>query len=109
MALIYAVALPEHHTEPRWMAYRKLNQENDLELFGEMPWDSDTIVLPAHRGNRLGLLAKAANLIQVRHALGAQGSIVTWNAAENQHMLAVNEALGFRQILLEGAFQKHTN
>lgn len=66
----------------------------------------DTIVLPEHRGHRLGMLVKAANLIQVRDGDPAARSIVTWNAEENRYMLAVNEALGFRPILIEGAMQK---
>lgn len=56
----------------------------------------DTIVLEAHRGHRLGLWLKAANLTQLR-ALSPQTRLVnTWNAASNPHMIAINEALGFR-------------
>ncbi|MFT3888009.1 MAG: GNAT family N-acetyltransferase [Arachnia sp.] len=66
----------------------------------------DTIVLPEHRGHRLGMLVKAVNLLQVRDADPDAQSVVTWNAEENRHMLDVNEALGFRPILVEGAFQR---
>lgn len=66
----------------------------------------DTIVLPEHRGHRLGMLVKAANLIQVREAAPDAGAIMTWNAEENRYMLNVNEALGFRQVLVEAAFQR---
>ena len=66
----------------------------------------DTIVLPKFRGHRLGMLIKAANLEFVRAVLPGAGSVITWNAEENRHMLAVNEALGFRPILVEGAFER---
>lgn len=66
----------------------------------------DTIVLPEHRGHRLGMLVKAANLLQVRDADPGAKAVVTWNAEENRFMLGVNEALGFRPILIEAAMQK---
>ncbi|MFI9641664.1 GNAT family N-acetyltransferase [Micromonospora sp. NPDC051925] len=55
-----------------------------------------TIVDPAHRGHRLGLLCKAENL---EHTLAYEPEldvIDTYNAAANTHMIAVNEQLGFR-------------
>ena len=66
----------------------------------------DTIVLPEHRGRRLGMLVKAANLLQVREAVPTATSIVTWNAVENRYMLGVNEALGFYPILISGGFER---
>ena len=51
-------------------------------------------------------LVKAANLIQVHRAAPDATSILTWNAEENRYMLDVNEALGFRQVLVEAAFQR---
>ncbi len=54
-----------------------------------------TAVARQHRGHRLGLLVKTA--IHEWLAKDEQGlrSIVTWNAAGNQHMIAINEALGY--------------
>ncbi|NHB85368.1 hypothetical protein G7085_14080 [Tessaracoccus sp. HDW20] len=49
---------------------------------------------------------KAANLIQVREAAPDATALLTWNAEENRHMLSVNEALGFRPVLVEAAFQR---
>jgi len=66
----------------------------------------DTIVLAEHRGRRLGMLVKAANLLQVRQAVPTATSIVTWNAAKNRYMLDVNEALGFYPILISGGFER---
>jgi GNAT superfamily N-acetyltransferase len=56
----------------------------------------DTIVLPAHRGHRLGLWLKAANLCRLRTLLPETRLVNTWNAAANPHMIAINETLGFR-------------
>ena len=55
-------------------------------------------MLPAHRGHRLGLRLKADNLIRATDAEPALRAIDTWNAEENLHMVAVNEALGFRAL-----------
>ncbi|MFU8853299.1 GNAT family N-acetyltransferase [Micromonospora sp. SL1-18] len=59
-------------------------------------WQQITIVDPDHRGHRLGLLTKIENL---EHALAHEPelrAIDTYNAAENAHMIAINEQLGFR-------------
>jgi GNAT superfamily N-acetyltransferase len=58
----------------------------------------DTIVLPGHRGRRLGLLVKAANLRLLRRQVPGVRSVQTWNAADNGYMVAVNDALGFRPV-----------
>jgi GNAT superfamily N-acetyltransferase len=58
-------------------------------------WQHDTLVDPGHRGHRLGLLMKAANLAQVRARVPQLAEIITWNADDNRHMIAVNEAMGF--------------
>lgn len=66
----------------------------------------DTVVLPEHRGHRLGMAVKAANILQVRESEPTATAIITWNAEENRHMLRVNEELGFREILREAALEK---
>jgi GNAT superfamily N-acetyltransferase len=58
-----------------------------------------TIVDATHRGNRLGILVKAANLLALCDAAPAVERVITWNAASNTHMIAINEALGFRPRL----------
>lgn len=65
----------------------------------------DTLVLRAHRGHRLGLLLKVANLRQVARLLPGVQRIHTWNAEENDHMLAINTALGFLPVSTESAWQ----
>lgn len=56
----------------------------------------DTLVVPEHRGRRLGMLVKAANLRRLSDELPAVQRVDTWNAEENRWMLAINVALGFR-------------
>jgi GNAT superfamily N-acetyltransferase len=54
-----------------------------------------TAVLAEHRGHRLGLLVKAAMLeLLAEHEPGMR-HILTGNADSNQHMIAINEQLGF--------------
>ncbi len=65
-----------------------------------------TLVLREHRGHRLGMLLKAANLVQLERVSPGHPSIITFNAEENRHMLDVNEALGFVPIAVEGGWRK---
>lgn len=58
----------------------------------------DTAVVPGHRGNGLGLWVKAAMLDWLRAEWPAVREIETDNAEDNEHMLAVNERLGFRPL-----------
>ena len=67
-------------------------------------YQHDTLVHGDHRGHRLGMLVKAANL-QALAAADTEAIVRTWNAEENRPMLRVNEALGFTAICSEGAWQ----
>jgi GNAT superfamily N-acetyltransferase len=64
-----------------------------------------TLVAPKHRGHRLGLLVKLANLAQARAHEPALRSLHTWNARQNAHMIAINEAMGYRPVDAWGAWQ----
>lgn len=59
---------------------------------------TDTLVLREHRGRRLGLLIKLANLLWLREREPHIERIITWNAASNSYMLAINEAMGFELL-----------
>lgn len=65
-----------------------------------------TLVARAHRGRRLGLAVKVANLAQLQAARPDAVSVTTWNAEVNSHMIGVNELLGFRPVERLGEFQK---
>ena len=56
----------------------------------------DTAVAAAHRGHRLGLLLKADVMRWLAGAEPQVATVDTWNAASNDHMIAVNERLGYR-------------
>ena len=66
----------------------------------------DTAVARAHRGHRLGLLLKAGMLLWLAEAEPQLETIDTWNAESNDHMIAVNEALGYRVMGRELQFQR---
>jgi GNAT superfamily N-acetyltransferase len=57
-----------------------------------------TLVDPEHRGHRLGMLIKVANLRHARADRPDWRVLDTFNAASNRHMLAINTALGFRPV-----------
>lgn len=66
----------------------------------------DTLVLAAHRGHRLGLAVKLANVEALARIASHTQHVLTWNAVENEPMLAINRELGFRQRALNGIWQK---
>jgi GNAT superfamily N-acetyltransferase len=57
-----------------------------------------TAVTRPHRGHRLGLLVKAAMLEWLAEAEPQLERIVTGNAAVNQHMIAINQQLGYELL-----------
>ncbi|GGK29397.1 hypothetical protein GCM10010124_22700 [Pilimelia terevasa] len=61
-------------------------------------WQQITIVDPAHRGHGLGLLVKVANLRYARAHEPGLRVVDTFNAAENGHMIAINERMGYRPL-----------
>ena len=60
-------------------------------------WQQITIVDPEHRGHRLGLIVKLENLRHVRRGRPELTAIDTFNATANDHMLAINDTMGFRR------------
>jgi GNAT superfamily N-acetyltransferase len=57
-----------------------------------------TIVLSGHRGRRLGTVLKVDNLRLLRRESPRTRCLHTWNAASNAHMVAINEAVGFKPV-----------
>jgi GNAT superfamily N-acetyltransferase len=64
----------------------------------ETGYQWDTIVLPEHRGRRLGTVLKVDNLRLLRRQSPRTRWLHTWNAADNTQMVAINEAVGFRPV-----------
>jgi GNAT superfamily N-acetyltransferase len=54
-----------------------------------------TVVTRKHRGHRLGLLLKIAMMELLATTETQLERIVTWNGQSNEHMIAVNEAMGY--------------
>ena len=71
-----------------------------------MAHQHDTSVLREHRGHRLGLLLKAEMMRWLAEQEPQIAAIDTWNAETNDHMIAVNERLGYRVMGRELAFQR---
>ena len=65
-----------------------------------------TLAAKEHRGHRLGLATKARNLLWLQQEQPDLRLLMTFNAEVNAHMIAVNEALGFRPVERLGEFQK---
>jgi hypothetical protein len=65
-----------------------------------------TLVRRDHRGHRLGLAVKVANQRLLQRERPDARRVSTWNAEVNQHMIGVNEQLGFRPVSRMGEFQK---
>jgi len=96
-------AAARHLPSGRLAGFTRLSAPHDLaKSVGQ--WD--TIVLGEHRGHRLGMLLKVANLQLLGEVAPGHPSVLTWNAEENRPMLAVNEAVGFVPIGYEGAWKK---
>jgi GNAT superfamily N-acetyltransferase len=56
----------------------------------------NTVVLPQHRGHRLGLLVKIAMMDLLARQAPEVRHVITGNAGQNNHMIAINEQLGYK-------------
>ncbi len=76
--------------QPAWAA------STDLETgTGGIRASGRAWVFPAHRGRRLGVWMKAANLEWLAADHPQVTRVVTSTAADNEYMLAVNRQVGF--------------
>lgn len=66
----------------------------------------DTSVVRSHRGHRLGLLLKTAMLLWLADEEPGLRTVDTFNAESNEHMIAVNEELGYRWMGRGLGFQR---
>jgi GNAT superfamily N-acetyltransferase len=65
-----------------------------------------TLVHPDHRGHRLGMAVKCAQLRLLAEHFPDRDYIQTSNAEVNEHMVAINVALGFELHQVWGEFEK---
>lgn len=68
-------------------------------------WQENTLVMPEHRGHRLGLALKVATHRRLARQAPGLSTIVTWNSHVNPWMIAINEQLGYRVSHREVAYQ----
>jgi GNAT superfamily N-acetyltransferase len=96
----FLIAVAQHVASGRLVACTELSLAADSP---EQAWQMLTVVEPAHRGHRLGLAIKVANLEALAMQAPAVRVIVTGNASVNAPMIAVNEMMGF-EVASEGNF-----
>jgi GNAT superfamily N-acetyltransferase len=89
----YAIAAVSEAGEMAAFTQVEVNPERP-----EWGWQELTAVARAHRGHRLGMAVKSAMLGWLSEVEPKIESIVTWNAEQNKHMIAINEALGFKVL-----------
>lgn len=77
-----------------------------LALRPDVVFQDDTVVLQEHRGNKLGLLIKVANMERLTEQFPDSRVLYTWNAPENRYLLKVNQQLGFTTAGVTGIWQK---
>jgi RimJ/RimL family protein N-acetyltransferase len=84
-----------HDATGEMAAYTAVNVDPEAPPWGHQQL---TAVTRPHRGHRLGLLVKTAMLQLLAEAEPQLKYIQTGNAAANQHMIAVNEQLGYEVV-----------
>jgi GNAT superfamily N-acetyltransferase len=97
-------AVAQHVESGRLVAMTEILVADDVP---RQAWQMITVVHPDHRGHRLGLAVKLANLELLAERAAKVELIVTGNASVNAPMIAVNDMMGF-EIAGQGTFwQKH--
>jgi GNAT superfamily N-acetyltransferase len=94
------VAVAQHEASGRLVAFSELALPEDHPA---ETWQFSTLVLREHRGHRLGLAVKLANLEVLASSFPVISVVITGNAQENTPMIAVNEMLGF-EVVAQGTF-----
>jgi RimJ/RimL family protein N-acetyltransferase len=84
-----------HDATGEMAAYTALAVDPEAPEWG---YQQLTAVTRQHRGHRLGLLVKTAMLELLAEAEPELKFIATGNAAANEHMIAVNERLGYEVV-----------
>jgi RimJ/RimL family protein N-acetyltransferase len=73
--------------------------------YSDLCWQRDTVVVGSYRGLGLGRVVKAAMMRWLLAEIPGLGRVVTSNAADNAHMIRVNEQLGYKHYADIGRFE----
>ncbi len=90
-----------HAVAARHDASGELGGFTQVEVGPEQPgwgFQALTAVVRAHRGHRLGLLLKLAMMELLAEAEPQVRQLFTMNTKTNEHMIAINEMLGYRVL-----------
>ena len=68
-------------------------------------WQENTLVMPDHRGHRLGLALKVATHRELAARAPHVRRLITFNSHVNPWMIAINEQLGYEVALREVGYQ----
>lgn len=90
----------------RVVAVARLARTGDLVGYSQVDVDTttlaalqdDTLVMPEHRGHRLGLRMKLATLALAQDRFSGSRMLHTWTAPDNGPMLRTNLELGYREV-----------
>ena len=93
--IIHHTVVARHDGTGELAAVTQVITESGAPAFG---FQQVTAVLRTHRGHRLGLLVKVAMLDLIAETEPEVDRIATGNAGSNEHMIAINAALGFQVI-----------
>lgn len=98
----FVIAAAEHVPTGTLAGFSMVSYPHDKP---EVVYQEDTLVLREHRGKSLGMLVKVAVLDELARARPTSRRVHTWNAQENDHMLAINVALGFAPTSVDAEWQ----
>ena len=91
---------------PLRITWREMHADISLGESTEV-YQWGTFVHRDHRGRRLGLATKAANLRAVQSFRDDLELVTTQNAETNDYMVSINEKMGFRPVEVSAEFVKH--
>jgi GNAT superfamily N-acetyltransferase len=87
----------------------RLVGHSDIETFRDLPqaaYQGNTLVHPEHRGRRLAVLLKAANVSRLLRARPTTERLYAWAAEDNPAILRANAELGFVPVSTHPGWQK---
>lgn len=93
------LTLIRHVATGQFVAFTRIYRDSSNPEVGHQ-WE--TLVLTPHRGRGLGMLMKLVNHAAAVELWSGVDRLITGNADENQHMLGINEELGYEPFAGNG-------